>query len=400
MILDGLRVLDFTQYLAGPTVTRLMAEMGADIIKIERAPGGDPARGLPALRNGRSGYFVQQNLGKKSLCLDMDSAETDTIVRDLVAQVDVVVENFGPGVMEKRGWDYASLKQINPRLLMASISAFGRNSPLSHKTGFDLIAQAFAGIMAVTGPRGGAPHPAGLGIADVSSGVHAFAALGYALYHRERTGRGQWMDISMVDCLFHKHEISVQAPQVTDGAYRPSPMGNHHPLVCPCGVFKGPEGYLALLVLQPQWGNLCRAMGRPELEHDARYAQPTERAQRQEELVPMIEQWMASFADDLALLDHLEKFRVPSGPVVNPADAHKHPYFTGRGTLREADDRILGKIMLPGFPLRFSEQADYPARIAPLLGEHNETILGDVLGYGPARIEALRANKVLFAAAV
>ena len=114
----------------------------------------------------------------------------------------------------------------------------------------------------------------------------------------------------------------------------------------------------------------------------------------------MIEQWMAGFADDLALLDHLEKFRVPSGPVVNPADAHKHPYFAGRGTLREADDRILGKIMLPGFPLRFSEQTDYPARIAPLLGEHNESILGDMLGYAPARIEALRASKVLFAAAV
>ena len=400
MILEGLRVLDFTQYLAGPTVTRLMAEMGADIIKVERAPGGDPSRGLPAIRDGRSGYFVQQNLGKKSLCLDMDSSETDAIVRDLVSRVDVVVENFGPGVMEKRGWDYAKLKEINPRLLMASISAFGRNSPLSHKTGFDLIAQAFAGIMAVTGPRGGAPHPAGLGMADVSSGVHAFAALGYALYHRERTGRGQWIDISMIDCLFHKHEISVQAPQVTNGAYRPAPMGNHHPLVCPCGVYKGPDGYLALLVLQPQWGNLCRAMDRPELEHDPRYAQPTERAQQQEVLVPMIEQWMAGFADDLALLDHLEKFRVPSGPVVNPADAHKHPYFAGRGTLREADDRILGKIMLPGFPLRFSEQTDYPARIAPLLGEHNESILGDMLGYAPARIEALRASKVLFAAAV
>ena len=208
MILDGLRVLDFTQYLAGPTVTRLMAEMGAEIIKIERAPGGDPSRGLPAVKNGRSGYFVQQNLGKRSVCLDMDSPQTDAIVRALVAKVDVVVENFGPGVMEKRGWDYASLKNINPRLLMASISAFGRKSPLSHKTGFDLIAQAFAGVMAVTGPRGGSPHPVGMGMADVSSGVHAFASIGYALFNRERTGEGQWMDISMIDCLFAMHELN------------------------------------------------------------------------------------------------------------------------------------------------------------------------------------------------
>ena len=219
--------------LAGPTVTRLMAEMGAEVIKIERAPGGDPSRGLPAVKNGHSGYFVQQNLGKRSVCLDMDSPDTDLVVRDLVAKVDVVVENFGPGVMEKRGWDYPSFATIKPSVLMASISAFGRNSPLSHQTGFDLIAQAFAGMMAVTGPRGGSPHPVGMGVADVSSGVHAFASIGYALYHREKTGRGQWMDISMIDCLFHMHEVNVQAPQVTDGAFRPGPLGSHHQLVCP-----------------------------------------------------------------------------------------------------------------------------------------------------------------------
>lgn len=400
MILEGLRVLDFTQYLAGPTVTRLMAEMGAEIIKVERAPGGDPSRNLPAVKNGRSAYFVQQNLGKQSVCLDMDSPETDVIVRDLVKHCDVLVENFGPGVMEKRGWDYASLKADHPRLLMASISAFGRNSPLSHKTGFDLIAQAFAGVMAVTGPRGGAPHPAGLGMADVSSGVHAFAALGYALYHRERTGRGQWMDISMIDSLFHMHEVNVQAPQVTDGAFRPSPMGNHHPLVCPCGVYKGPQGYLALLVLPPQWKNLCKAMNRPELETDPRFAEPAERAKNQAELIAQIEQWMASFPTDVALLDHLESCRVPSGPVVNPADAAQHPYFRGRGTLREAQDRILGSLMLPGFPLRFSEQAEYPARPAPLLGEHNEAVLGGLLGYGGARLSELAAKKVTFSAPI
>lgn len=399
MILEGIRVLDFTQYLAGPTVTRLMAEMGAEIIKVERAPNGDPSRSLPAIKNGRSAYFIQQNLGKQSICLDMDSAETDVIVRDLVGKVDVVVENFGPGVMEKRGWDYASLKSSHPRLLMASISAFGRNSPLSHKTGFDLIAQAFAGVMAVTGPRGGAPHPAGLGMADVSSGVHAFAALGYALYHRERTGRGQWIDISMIDALFHMHEINVQAPQVTDGAFWPAPMGNHHPLVCPCGVYRGPQGYLALLVLPPQWKNLCRAMNRTDLESDSRFAEPGDRAKHQEELIPLIEQWMASFPSDVALLDHLERCRVPSGPVVNPADAANHPYFLARGTLREARDRILGSIMLPGFPLRFSEQEMYPARPAPLLGEHNEAVLGDLLGYSATRLAGLREAKVIMSAA-
>ncbi|MEX2480179.1 MAG: CoA transferase [Gammaproteobacteria bacterium] len=399
MILDGIRVLDFTQYLAGPTVTRLMAEMGADIIKVERGPAGDPSRALPAVKNGRSGYFVQQNLGKRSLCLDMDHAATDDIVRDLVRNVDVVVENFGPGVMDKRGWDFASLQALNPRLVMASISAFGRNSPLSHKTGFDWIAQAFAGVMAVTGPRGGAPHPVGMGMADVNAGVHAFSAIGYALFNRERTGRGQWMDISMIDCLFHMHEINLQVNQITDGQFQPGPVGNHHQLLCPCGVYKGPEGYIALLIVQPQWKNMCRAMERPDLESDPRFAESPERARNQEILIPMIEAWLATFPSDAAALERLEACRVPCGPVLNPTDAVTHPYFVERGTVRAVEDPILGELKLPGFPLRFSGQSDYPARQAPLLGQHNTAVLSEVAAYDEARIAALTQDGVLHAAA-
>ena len=144
MILNGIRVLDFTQYLAGPTVTRLMAEMGADIIKIERAPVGDPARLLPAIKDGRSGYFVQQNLGKRSLCVDLNHGDADALIHELVGKVDVVVENFGPGVMQRRGWDFDSLLKINPKLVMASVSAFGRTGPLAHKTGFDWIARRWS----------------------------------------------------------------------------------------------------------------------------------------------------------------------------------------------------------------------------------------------------------------
>lgn len=395
MILEGIRVLDFTQYLAGPTVTRLMAEMGAEIIKIERAPDGDPSRTLPAVKNGRSGYFVQQNLGKRSVCLDLRSEEALRVVRDLVPKVDVVVENFGPGVMEKRGWDYAALKALNPRLVMASISAFGRNSPLSHKTGFDWIAQAFAGVMAVTGPRGGTPHPVGMGMADVNSGVHAFAAIGYALFNRERRGEGQWLDISMIDSLFHMHEVNLQVNQLTDGAYRPGPVGNHHQLLCPCGVFQGPEDHVAILVAQPQWSNMCAAMERPDLETDPRFAAFDERARNQDELIPIIEQWMATFPDNATLLARLEEFRVPSGPVLNPADAIHHPYFVERGTVRAVDDAFLGELRLPGFPLRFSGQADYPARPAPLLGEHNEAVLGDLLGYPHNQLDDWRARGVI-----
>lgn len=398
MILEGIKVLDFTQYLAGPTVTRLMAEMGAQIIKIERAPDGDPSRVLPAIKDGRSGYFVQQNLGKQSLCLDMSSPETNEIIEKLMAEVDVVVENFGPGVMEKRGWDYDSVCRINPRVLMASISAFGRTGPLAHKTGFDWIAQAFGGVMHVTGPRDGGPHPVGMGMADVNSGVHAFAAIGYALFDRERTGKGQWMDISMIDSLFHMHEANLQVNQITEGAFVPGRVGTHHQLLCPCGIYKGPEGYIALLVVQNQWAGLCRAMDRADLELDPRFAAQADRAENQEALIPIIEQWMQSLPTDVDVLKRLDANRVPSGPVLNPADAVHHPYFLERGTVRDVTDPILGSLKLPGFPLRFSRQDAYPARQAPLLGEHNETVLRDMLNYDENRIKALKDKGVIASA--
>ena len=394
MILKGIRVLDFTQYLAGPTVTRLMVEMGAEIIKIERAPDGDPSRQLPAVKDGRSAYFVQQNLGKQSLCIDLNHAASDQVIKDLVAKVDVVVENYGPGVMDKRGWDYQSFKRINPKLVMASISAFGRESPLSHKTGFDWIAQAFAGFMHMTGPLDGSPHPVGVAVADVSAGVHAFAAIGYALFNRERSGAGQWMDISMVDCIFAMHEMSLQVPQVNP-AYVPKRGGSHHPLICPCGVYKSPDGYMALLIVQGQWQNMCKAMQRPDLATDARFAEAQARAQHQAELIPQIEAWMATYANDAALLEHLEAHRVPCGPVLSPMDALHHPYFKGRGAIRPVEDPFLGKLMLPGFPLRFSGQTDYSAKVAPLLGQHNAQVLAQVVGYDAGRIADLTDSGLL-----
>ena len=394
MILKGIRVLDFTQYLAGPTVTRLMVEMGAEIIKVERAPAGDPSRLLPAVKDGRSAYFVQQNLGKRSLCIDLSHAASDAVIKDLVSKVDVVVENYGPGVMEKRGWDFESLRRINPQLVMASISAFGRNSPLSHKTGFDWIAQAFAGFMHMTGPGDGPPHPIGVGMADVSAGVHAFASIGYALFNRERTGEGQWMDISMIDCLFAMHELNVQVPQLNPD-FVAKRVGTHHPLICPCGVFKSPDGYMSLLVVQGQGKNLCTAMNRPDLETDPRFAEPQARAQQQAALIPQIETWMASFANDASLLAQLEAHRVPCGPVLSPSDALTHPYFIGRGAIRPVEDPFLGRLMLPGFPLRFSGQTDYSAKVAPLLGQHNAQILTEVADYDAAHIAELTDSGLL-----
>ncbi len=394
MILEGVRVLDFTQYLAGPTVTRLMAEMGAEIIKVEHAPGGDPARGLPFLKDGRSGYFVQQNRGKQSLCLDMTKPAAHEILHDLVKHVDVMVENYGPGVMEKRGLDFAAAAKLNPRLIMASISAFGRVSPLSHRTGYDWIAQAYAGIMHVTGPKNGKPHPVGCGIGDVNSGVHAFSAIGYALYHRERTGRGQFLDISMVDALFHMHEVNVQSISLGNG-WKPTRIGSSHELVAPIGVYKGPEGYIVIMALQLQWPNLCNAMNRPDLITDPNFAEPAARAKRYEELNDMLEAWLATFPSDQAALARLEEFRVPCAPVISPYDATKYEYFEKRGALRTVKDPLIGEMMIPGFPLRFSEQPELPELTAPLLGQHNERVLREVAGYSAQQVQSLAASGVL-----
>lgn len=394
-MLADVKVLDFTQYLAGPTITRLMAEMGAQVIKVEQAPMGDPSRLLPAIKNGRSGYFVQQNRGKRSLCLDFAKPESMELLRALVREVDVVLENYGPGVMDRRGLDYASLKQINPRIIMASISAFGKTGPYAHKVGYDFIAQAFSGLMSMTGDPNGPPMFVGLGIADQGSGVHAFAAIGYALFYREKTGIGQHIDISMVDALFHMHEVNVQAYGLTDGAFVPHRMGSHHQLICPCGAFKGPQGYIVVLVLDRQWAAMATAMGRPDLIDDPRYATGVERGKNQKELIAIIEAWMAAQGTDEAVLKIFEEHRVPAAPVMSVVGALDHPYFKARNMVRTVTDPILGELTITGFPLKFSEFPELPTIEAPLLGEHGGEVLKQYLGMSDAKVAELRAAGVL-----
>ncbi len=395
LMLSGIKVLDFTQYLAGPTVTRLMAEMGADIIKIEIAPSGDPSRLLPTVKDGRSAYFVQQNRGKKSICLDLQEPRAREIVKELVAKVDIVVENFGPGVMKRKGFDYEDFRKINPRLIMASISTFGRKSVLSHKTGFDMIAQAFSGMMHMTGEPDGPPTFVGMALADVGAGVHAFGAIGYALFHRDRTGIGQYIDISMIDALYHAHDFNVQSYTITDGQFVPKRMGRFHNQICPAGVYKLPQGWTFILVLDRQWSNMARAMGRPELIDDPLFRTSADRVKNRDKLNPIVQDWLLSFKDDEAALAALDEFRIPSAPVLSIADTVSHPYFRDRGTVRTVLDPVLGEVTIPGFPLKFSAYPDLPHIEAPLLGQHGPAILSNHLGYSAGEIEELWRSGVL-----
>ncbi|MDA3039498.1 MAG: CoA transferase [Actinomycetota bacterium] len=393
-ILEGVTVLDLTQYLAGSGVTRMMAELGADIIKIELPDLGDGARLLPVIQDGRSAWFVQHNRGKKSVCVDWNTSEGLQLIKDLVPQVDVVTENTGtPQILAKRGLDYGSIRELNPGVIMASISAFGRNSAYSHKTGYDFIAQAYSGLMHMTGDPDGPPQFVGSAIADTGTAVHGFAALGYALYHRERTGRGQHIDIAMVDCMFHMHEGHLECNHF--GGYEPKRMGNHHELVFPVGTFRGPEGWIVILALDLQWPNFCRALGRADLIDDPRYKAMTDRAERRHELIALTENWMATFATDAEVIACLESHRVPCAPVLSPIDAIGHEYFESRDMVRWVDDPLLGSVPIPGYPFKFGDQPELPDLVAPLLGQHNAEILRSRLGLSDEQIAQLTDAGVL-----
>jgi crotonobetainyl-CoA:carnitine CoA-transferase CaiB-like acyl-CoA transferase len=393
-ILHGIRVIDMTQYLSGPTVTRLLAEHGADVIKIEQPPHGDPSRTYAISKDGRSGYFVQQNRGKRGVCVDFDEPAGREVLERLIAGADVVVENYGPGVLERRGLDWKTLTERHPRLIVASISGFGRTSALSHKTAFDLIAQAYSGLLYLTGEPDGSPIPTATSYADVMAGVHAVAGIALALFHRERTGVGQHVDISMVDSLFHAHELAVQGPSLTGGRWRAQRSGPRSRLNSPMGVYPAADGHLVLQVMQAQWPGFCRAMGRADLISDERFADLNGRQRNRDELNELVTAWLMSLPGRSAALERLEAERVPCAPVLAPHEASGHPYFESRRAIRHVTDPVLGDLDVPGNPLRLSAQPGEPELVAPRLGEHNMEVLREA-GYHDGDIEAMQRAGIL-----
>ncbi len=396
-LLNGFRVLDMSHVLAGPTATRLMAEMGAEVIKVEFPPLGDVSRTLPGFREGRSAYYVQQNRGKRSICLDAKSEAGKTVLRDLIRKSDVFIENFAPGVIGRLGFSFEAVHALNPRIVMCSISAFGQEGELSALPGFDYIAQAYSGIMGMIGEPGGPPSFPMAGIGDVMTGVHAACAIGFALLHRERGGAGQYLDISLLDAYTHCHELNIQYYSLTDGAVEPTRSGHHHFAVCPLGLFKGPDNYVCIIALQPQWASVCRAIGRPELAGDPRYDTNDKRVAAADEVIAIIQAWCDAQPSDAAIIDALQRERVPCAPVLRISEVANHPHMRARGTVRTVTDPKLGEVLMPGMPLHFSGFEHNQPLDAAALGEHNEAVLREILGYDAARIEALADDGVLYA---
>lgn len=395
-ILDGYRVLDITQHIAGPTVTRLMAEMGAEVIKVELLPYGDPTRLGEFRREKRSGLNIQHNRGKKSLCLDVKSAKGQKILRELVRACDVVLENFAPGVVARFGLDWETVRALNPRVIMCSISAFGQTGPLASLPGFDYIAQAYAAVTDMIGEPDKPPSIPQLAMGDVSTGVHAACAIGYALLHRERTGEGQYLDISLLDCYFHYHEANVEMYSGTRGKIVPRRGGSHHYSIVPAGVFQGKERFILIIAnLERHWNNLCGVIGRQELVTEERFTNPKIRMRAKEEIVTIIEDWLQAQENDEAAIKLLQDAHVPVAPVLSVSEAIAHPHLKERGTVRTIEDRVLGEFDIPGNPLRYSAFPEPLPLAAPFLGEHNHEVLGDLLAYNPEQIAELEAEGVI-----
>lgn len=394
-MLEGYRVLDFTQFVAGPTCTRILAEMGAEVIKIEPAPEGDRSRTFGLRRNGTSTYFFQHNHSKRSLAIDTHHPKAEAIFHELVRKSDVLVENYAPGVIGRLGVDWDTVRAINPRLVMASISMAGQTGPLAFKGGYDFIGQAYAGVTDLVGEPDRPPAMLSLALGDISTGVTTAMAIGFALLYRNTTGQGQFIDASLLDNYFHMHELAVPVLSLRPDKFQPKRNGRMYQPSSPYGIFYATGGYVMICVTPHQWPAICRAMGKPELINDPRFKEERLRVRNRDELTGIVETWLQGFPSVEAALEALDKERVPCAPVLTVEQAMNHPHHRQRKTVRRVHDPIMGDFNIPGMPVKFQNWEDRSDVKAPLLGEDNDDILRDLVGMSDEEIRELYAEKVL-----
>lgn len=395
-ILDGYKVLDFTQVLAGPTTSRYMAELGAEVVKVELAPTGDISRAVPFIRDGRSAYFVQQNRGKKSLCIDARKPAGLAVLKEMIPKFDVLVENYSPQTIARLGLSYDVVKALNPKIVMCSISTYGQSGPMAKRPGYDFIGCASSGVLSMLGEPDSTPVLPQVGIGDITTGVHALSAILAALLHRERKGVGQYVETSLLDCYFSYHDMTVHTVSLSNGEILPRRSGSHHFVVAPLGIFRGKEHPIIVMSgAEHQFPDFCRAMGKPELITDPKFKDIPARKQNIEELKRIVQDWFDAMPSEAETLARLEEYRVPHAPVLNVEEAMAHPHMRERAIVRTIEDRFLGEFQVPGFPLRFSEFPHTRSMQAPTLGEHNAEVLRDYLGYSEARIKQLQADGIL-----
>lgn len=398
--LSGLTVLDFSRVLAGPQLTQMLRDLGADVIKIEQPGTGADERVLSPILNGQSGFFMMNNRGKKSVTLNLKSEKARAVILDLARRSDVVIENFKPGVMASLGLSYEAFKAVRPDIIMCSISTFGQEGPDAQRVGYDIVAQAASGLMWMTGDPDRPPMRSGTSIGDVNAASHALGAVLAALYYREKTGKGQFIDISLRDCLSAIIEAAIPRYTMSGGTDKPHRSGAHHATMAPYGVFHaGREDYVVMGALNDAiWARLCTCIGRPEMIADPRFAGPGARGSHPETkalVVEAIENWLQSFSTVEEPLALLEKASVPAARVLTIEQLVHDPQFRMRNMLVEVDDPIFGKVELPACPMVFSETSVFNNEAPPTLGQHTEEVLRERLGMDAASIAMLRDENVI-----
>ncbi len=395
--LAGVRVIELAHVMAGPCCGLMLADMGADVIKLERAPGGeDSRRFLPPDIGGESAAFLMMNRNKRGIVVDLKTEGGKQVARRLLADADVVIENYRKGTMERLGLGYESLRQANPGLIYCEISGFGRSGPYAERGGFDLIAQGMSGLMSITGEAPGRPPvKCGAPMTDITAGILGAMGVLAAYIHRAKTGQGQRVDTSLFEAgIVHTYWQSAIA--LTSGT-APGPMGSAHPLNAPYQAFETTDGWITLgAANQANWLKLLDLIEAPELGDDPRFADNhgriTHRVELAEALAPIIR--TRTSADWLA---RLEAAGVPAGPVLDVAAMHRDPQTLAREMVTEAPHTKLGPVKTLGVPVKFSATPGGITRGAPLLGEHTREVLAEY-GYSEAEVEALIGDGAVVAA--
>ena len=388
--LRGVRVLDLTRYLAGPYCTMLLADMGAEVIKIEPPSGG---REFAATSTGTESYFfLSANRNKKSVTLDIKSAEGRAVFRRLLDDADVVVENFRPSVMPSLGLGYNDLAHENPRLVYCNISGFGASGPYAERPGFDQIAQGMSGLMSVTGTGESGPLRVGIAIGDLLAGIFAAYGILLALYHRQQSGRGQEVTTSLLEALVGVLSWSAGIYFATGTA--PPPAGNHHPLAAPHGVFRARDRHFNISCgNERQWRILCEAVGAPEWVTDERFAGPLVRVANRDALTALLNQRLAARDVEEWVVD-LNERGVPCGPINNMAEVFADPQVLARQMYVELPHPLLGVFKTTGLPVKLSASPGRIESLPPVLGADTDSVLGDA-GLSGEEIAALRRDKII-----
>ena len=370
--------------------------MGAAVIKVERPPAGDEARTHPYLIDGQSGYYIQQNMGKKGLCVNLKDPRGLEILHKLAAISDVFVENYRPGVLEKLGLGYGKLAELNPGLIYCSVSAYGHTGPDAGRPGYGIIAEARSGVMDLVGSPGEAPPVLRLPLGDMFAGVHGLAAVCAALVGRQANGQGHHIDIALYDCMLALHEFAIQCYTLSGGKEILERSGHDLPQATLLGVFAARNGYVAIAAqMDDAWKRLARLIGGDSMAADPRFANLPGRNAHREEILPRVRDWVMAQTSAKECVATLDRAGVPCAPVNRIDQVVSDPQTQARAMVFEQDHPVLGRIAMPNVPFKFSDIDVTPRSPAPLIGQHNREILATLLNYSPADIDGMERAGVL-----